>query len=990
MTHQHRDRPLKKPDLTRWNRAGLSKFDYIDGDAAVWLEELRIAMLGLYMEGAPAEQRTPEHWRDAFLNPDPTDWPDLEDAAKRVKWKRLAPPAPARSESRGRRSKRLLDQYNEHSQEYAWEINRAMARASHVLLGTLNAYANEGYLRSATQWDNLRRLAAMVNYQPTPPASATTTLSLTLKDGIDAVEVQRGLAMKHTPPQGGAPLIFETLTATQAHPNLNAARSEGWNRNTKPVKFSDGATTKSVSWHLSAKDNLAPGDLVVIASGSTGDASSITTISQNAEAQIADILLSSVPVNSYAHWHTRLFTAPDDVRIGEPVSKTGAAIIKVATGGYTTGDLVKIIVGGVEQYVEIIGVEGGELVLKADLGDATEVEILPMLPFDRDVDGKFVAPKDFTKMHFNGINGVFDEDGEEKESDGTWVAQEFTPSNALKTDRGFVVEAGAATVTAKVKPTQPPVLPTKPELSKNTISFAGKPPKNLKEGAWFIARDIDSNDIQAVQVAGLGVSSGEYHIVFSQKISTAPEETEFHGPMTLELPPLGYDYSTDNALIGGLATLEQIPETARVLLKPGRKMIITRAFGEDSESVLTTLSAITPLSADRVELAITPPEAAAGWEKGGTSFHLNTAEISHGETKDQRILGSGDGEQPRQSFDLPLADVSHIPSSATEAGVVPDIDIAVDGTRWDYRDFIDPTAENTRSWSTTLKDDGKLTIHFRRRLLTGQNNLRVARVRVGSGLKGTDIAPFSFQKPMKKDRYVAALHQPFPTSGGADREPTSKLRTSAPARLSANGRAVSLKDFQSLAERHASVLRAHAEVVPSSDAIRKISLTLAPIGGGDLTKTLEDNLRPAILEKSLPGTRISFRSYITLPLYIGATVRSDLTVNDRSDIKAAVEEKLVSTFSLEARAFAQTAYISEVLGAIETVAGVENAIATRFDLGDSYTLLDKTNSPVQDPWPRNVATRDGTVAAIYATNHQIIHIPAASAGTIAIVVEDIR
>ena len=35
-------------DLTRWNRAGLRRFRYVDGAAAEWLEYLRICHLLLY------------------------------------------------------------------------------------------------------------------------------------------------------------------------------------------------------------------------------------------------------------------------------------------------------------------------------------------------------------------------------------------------------------------------------------------------------------------------------------------------------------------------------------------------------------------------------------------------------------------------------------------------------------------------------------------------------------------------------------------------------------------------------------------------------------------------------------------------------------------------------------------------------------------------------------------------------------------------------
>ncbi len=69
------DRLDKLADLTRWNRAGLPRFEYVDGDAAVWLEELRIAMMGLVARGAEMEERLPETWRGRF-SLDMDQWPD--------------------------------------------------------------------------------------------------------------------------------------------------------------------------------------------------------------------------------------------------------------------------------------------------------------------------------------------------------------------------------------------------------------------------------------------------------------------------------------------------------------------------------------------------------------------------------------------------------------------------------------------------------------------------------------------------------------------------------------------------------------------------------------------------------------------------------------------------------------------------------------------------------------------------------------------------
>ena len=106
-------------DLTRWNRAGLTRFRYIDGNAATYLEELRSRLA------------------DAF-----GQWDALRGGV---------PPDESDSERIGR----LLEQYEDDRRDLAWEIARSFARAAHVLAEHLDAYANEGYLGTAGQWENV-------------------------------------------------------------------------------------------------------------------------------------------------------------------------------------------------------------------------------------------------------------------------------------------------------------------------------------------------------------------------------------------------------------------------------------------------------------------------------------------------------------------------------------------------------------------------------------------------------------------------------------------------------------------------------------------------------------------------------------------------------------------------------------------------------------------------------------------------------------------
>src|SRR6185295_12411412 len=92
----------------------------------------------------------------------------------------------------------------------------------------LDAYANEGFLRTATQWDNVRRLVETLDVHPAPPASASTLLVLAAKGSPGKVE--RGFQVQGTPPDGGPPVVFETLEDVDVDPALNAVRLAGWNR----------------------------------------------------------------------------------------------------------------------------------------------------------------------------------------------------------------------------------------------------------------------------------------------------------------------------------------------------------------------------------------------------------------------------------------------------------------------------------------------------------------------------------------------------------------------------------------------------------------------------------------------------------------------------------------------------------------------------------------------------------------------------------------
>ena len=433
------------------------------------------------------------------------------------------------------------------------------------------------------------------------------------------------------------------------------------------------------------------------------------------------------------------------------------------------------------------------------------------------------------------------------------------------------------------------------------------------------------------------------------------------------------------------------------MLKPGRRAILHRETPDGiAGDILATLTSAQSSLAGTATITWSVPtptgisDNPALWAIGDVTVLLNTVTVGHGESKGPRLLGSGDAERPEQSFQLKVRDVSHIPSSAAESGVVPDIDVAVDGTVWPWRDYIDVTAEGAKAWSSTLTEDGEVTVRFRRRLPTGTNNVTVLRHRVGTGSAGSGIPPLSFGKPTKKHPHVDAISQPFPTSGGADREPVAALRQSAPSRLAANGRAVSLDDFQRLATGLSAVWRARAVERPGAGIMRDICLTVVPAEGDPLTPALIDILRPAILSKAIPGVRLSFMPFEPLPLHIVAEVRADLTSFDTTDVEAAAEAALIQTLGLATRDFAQPFHVAEALAALEAVPQVETAVITSLGLGPDYDLTHPRPAGFPKPWPANVAIRDNAVVAIFPAADQVAFVPAPGNGvaqTVSVIVK---
>lgn len=86
--------------------------------------------------------------------------------------------------------------------------------------------ANEAFLRTAVHRESVMRLAALLDYRPSPGAAATTYVAFFLDKG-KTLEIPIGLRVQSVPGQNEKPQKFETVEAIHADAALNAVRVFG-------------------------------------------------------------------------------------------------------------------------------------------------------------------------------------------------------------------------------------------------------------------------------------------------------------------------------------------------------------------------------------------------------------------------------------------------------------------------------------------------------------------------------------------------------------------------------------------------------------------------------------------------------------------------------------------------------------------------------------------------------------------------------------------
>ena len=887
-----------RSDITRWNRAGLRRFQYVDANAATYLEEVRVRLADRFPLWQAIQRTNTE--------------------VEQYRRPRSAVP------------------------DWGWEIARSLARACHVLGDHVDAFANESYLATATQWESLRRLAALVDYHPAPPASAFTNLVLVAKPGASGT-VPPGFAVSAATP--GAQVTFETMEELAIDSALNELRPQGFDRNPEVLT----GNTLELDGQV---DGLALGEPVVIESEIDGSAwarrvDNIVVGATTTTVQVSPDLPAGVLVRGRVVVHAKPKDRLAALRPSTTSLVIGNEVVLVrGAGGIKIGDVLTIADQLHRSYHQVTGVFDPRVTFDRAVGELRfdSASVSPVVSVDAEVKS---GPA-FTVAVAGDWRRLANQIVADPRAFTTTLPLRYTVSSAdytPTTPPPTVAADGGKTVlrlTPNIDGAFPAGTAAPPRL---LVPAAGDSPWTIDRPFVVKASDEITTTLPRTTVGGDFVvaitdSSLAWGAVSSitrdepaRQASIAPVSpwqrtsgdlllgaTTVFGHFTKQLRLAGWN-SNPTPISGSDIPLDLPAETASLTI--GRKLVVYRSDAPD-RGYLTAVSAVT---GGTLRLRDGIPDG-AGSTRENLRIAGNVALASHGERQAEKVLGSGDATLSGQRFVLAQQAVSFVPDPKQPRGVRADIDVVVDGRIWEQVGTLRDVGPADSVYAVKITEDGTLELEFGdgqtgRRLPTGSNNVRV-RARVGVGLAG-NLPAGTLTKIAKPHPLVSAVQQPLPAVGGNDRETADSLRKTAPTTLLTLERCVSPADFASLAAAHASIWQARAFVRPSlGTRAHRVEVVVVPADGAELGE-LAQTLATFLQSHALPNVEVTVTRFVPLPVTLAVTVEIDLAAFEPAVVLRDVRAALYDALSLRRRQLGQPVFLGDIYAVVENVPGVSTS-----------------------------------------------------------------
>src|SRR5690606_28033418 len=208
--------------------------------------------------------------------------------------------------------------------------------------------------------------------------------------------------------------------------------------------------------------------------------------------------------------------------------------------------------------------------------------------------------------------------------------------------------------------------------------------------------------------------------------------------------------------------------------------------------------------------------------------------------------------------------------------------------------------------------------------------------RVGGGKKGNVLANTINTILDAPDLKLAAIavNNKTPATGGSDRESIEHAISHAPQVYRSLQRAVAAQDYEALALMNKAVGKVRAE----ASNWNKVTLFIAPAGGGYLSHTLKADLRSFFEDKRTLSTIIEFEDVDYVEIFVTAKVEID-SYYSNAEKKDEIMEAAASLLDFDNVNFKQVIYLSKFYEAIEDIVGVKFVVITEFRSANHNGLL---------------------------------------------------
>lgn len=860
--------------------------------------------------------------------------------------------------------------------DFSIALADAFATVAHVLAFYQERYANEHYLRTATDPSSVLQLARLIGYEPRPGVAASAPIAFTLDapQGLPPAraDLPAGVKVQSVPGPGEKPQVFETVEAIEA-------RAE-WNSLAPQVSEEVLPKPGSASVYLQgANTRLKPGDALLLVAG-------IPPEEGEAEADLAKTAwyfrrVKSAAAHPAADGGNTLVTWQEPLEAlgpggGNPLAggcRVFALRLRANVFGYNAPswralpDAMKASILGLSSPDKLtpdqkkewpgfriyspvqppaetgIAAGSGMKAVKASMprekmaahravrGAVEKRMVLSGDALDLDSAYPEIRPQGFAVLAApaTGPSAFNVKEAVESARDAFGLAG--------KTTRLTLKGGDLARFAAKVRETS--VFAASEELPLAEFPLRSYPAGDAFAGFRLEAGMLSvlAGDSVALQALVKGMRPGRTVVVAGKRIRLGPRRRlsaalsfvpkNGDAPRTLPptesvlvlAPPSAHASLADTWIwpvqddLGAIGTVQAAGQDIR--LAPARE-------SDPDTGETAVIMALSAQGARRTLLRFTAPLAHC-YDRATVALLGNVALATQGETRTE-TLGSGDPSQAFQGFLLKQPPLTYVPSSESPGGGVSTLKVFVNGVEWKEVPSLYGAGPRERVFMARREGNGQVTVRFGdgvtgARPPAGQDNI-TAVYRQGVGLGGM-VKAGQLSVPLNKPLGVRSLVNPLDAYGADDPEALEEARANAPLTVLTLDRIVSAEDFAQFARSFSGIAKAQA----AFRAGPGVFLTVAGPQGDVVAAETLGNLLEAMARFGDPLVPVQAAAHRPASFRVSARLKLVDGYRKEPVLKAAAAA-LAARFAFAARDFGQGVSLSEVMETLQGAEGVSAAV----------------------------------------------------------------